>query len=67
MSADDIIDVSIEEPDENPLIPTRTEKQIHTSVTEEPKEILEKVSKWATKGEELTLSSKDGLRHLLAE
>ncbi len=69
MSDENIIDVTIEEPSENnPLLPARDEKKkVHTSVTEEPKEILSKVADWATKGDELTLSSKDGLRHLLSE
>jgi hypothetical protein len=67
MSDEEIIDVTIEEPGENPLLPAKAGKEIHTSVREDPKEILEKVADWATKGKNLDLSSKDGLRHLLSE
>jgi hypothetical protein len=68
MSDENTIDVSIEEPsDDNPLLPAKGGKEIHTSVKEEPKEILSKVADWATKGDDLTLSSRDGLRHLLSE
>jgi len=63
MSEDDFIDVSIEE-EGGDLLPA---KEIHTTVSEEPKEILGKIANWATKGDELKLSSKDGLRHLLSE
>ncbi len=55
------IDVSINE------YPLAAEKKIHTTVAEEPAEILTQIAGWATKGDELKLSSKDGLRHLLSE
>jgi len=55
------IDVSINE-DPQPLA-----KEIHTSITERPEDVLDKIAGWASNGTELNLSSKDGLRHLLAE
>jgi len=61
--------------DENPPIDVSvndTPKQlpardIKTGITEKPEDVLNQISDWATKGKELELSSKDGLRHLLAE
>lgn len=61
----DDIDVAIE--GDGKQLPSIPGKEIHTTVKEDPKEILKKVADWATKGEELKLSSKDGLRHLLSE
>jgi len=59
---DNFIDISIEKPES--ALPV---KKIQTAVSEEPAEILKKVAGWASKGKELNVSSKDGLRHLLAE
>ncbi len=61
---EDPIDVSIEDDKQLPVVPG---KEIHTTIDEEPQEILGKIADWATKGKELKLSSKDGLRHLLSE
>lgn len=59
--ADDPIDVSI---NEDPHLPN---KHIETGISERPEDVLQKIAGWATNGEELGLSSNDGLRHLLAE
>ena len=56
------IDVSID--DDNPQLPV---KKIHTGITETPEDVLNKIAGWAANGEDLQVSSKDGLRHLLAE
>jgi hypothetical protein len=62
--SEDPIDVSIEDDKQLPATP---DKEIHTTIEEEPQQILGKIADWATKGTELKLSSKDGLRHLLSE
>jgi hypothetical protein len=56
----DDINVSIDQP----MLPI---KQIEDSVTETPEQLLERTANWATNGTALEVSSKDGLRHLLAE
>lgn len=55
------IDVSFNEE------PKPLSKEIHTGITEKPEDVLNKIAGWAANGTELNLSSKDGLRHLLAE
>ena len=42
-------------------------KDIKTGIEETPGEVLNQIADWATNGKNLALSSKDGLRHLLAE
>lgn len=56
------IDVSINEDGPKPLA-----REIQTGITERPEDVLNKIAGWATNGTDLNLSSKDGLRHLLAE
>jgi len=53
--------------DEGSALTTSKHRSIADTVSEKPEELLEKTANWAAKGEQLRLSSTDGLRHILAE
>ena len=61
---DDLNNIDITTGNGSSNLPAR---EIQTSITERPEAVLNKIADWATNGKDLTLSSKDGLRHLLSE
>lgn len=62
--SEDNYDIDVSTDGGDPQLPAR---DIKTSISEQPEDVLNQIAGWATNGQDLKLSSKDGLRHLLAE